>query len=336
MKVFISHSSKNAWMLDELMTLIYTTNNNTLFFCTSEEGAIDPASNYKTAIYENLEDSDVFIAVISKEYRESKYCIFELGAAYERYWNNKNNILIIPLLLPPLNKGEALADTPLVEMQLANLTSNADVRSVLSHFVEKGNEQVIDHLNVAIGQFCTMIHDYALRKASLLDAMTYGAYFDERGKLPVPRARIAKCRRADDKFEFTFDLSHLDYGDEDPSFASVAFQYLNRVNLREYLSYDMDAAFHVDVDNINGVLNDITIEFKSNVNNQVMRAEAELTPGENTILIPLKDYNYDAMEELREICFVVHPSNMNSLEGEVIFSSIRVEFETKNILNTQS
>ena len=111
MKIFISHSTKNAWMLDELMSLIYAVKPrpDTVIFCSSDENAIDVAENWREAIYKNLKDADVFVAVISKEYWESKYCAFELGAAYERYCNeNEGSIQILPMLVFP-DPGELRA-----------------------------------------------------------------------------------------------------------------------------------------------------------------------------------------------------------------------------------
>ena len=325
--VFISHSSQNAWLVDDLMKLIFAVNPDVYIFCSSDESSIDPGQNFKDTIYKNLKNADVFIAIISREYWKSKYCAFELGAAYERYCDDDvASILIQPMLLPPLNKGQALADTPLVEMQLADLTSSKSVTEVLRHFTEDKNDPTIARLNVAIAKFCTMIHESILRKASLYDGVEAGAYFDERGRLPVPRDRIAKCRNAGDSFEFTFNLSLLEY--DDPSFASVALVYWENLNLREYLSFDSDAAFCFTADNRDGVLNKLTVEFKSAENNRVFVNETIVGAGKNEIRIPLKNMNYKPLECIREICFVIHPTDMNCLAGEVVFSNIRIDFKT--------
>lgn len=333
--VFISHSTQNAWMVDDLMKLIYAVNPEARIFCSSEESSLEIGTNWKDRIYESLSGADVFIAIISREYWKSKYCIFELGAVYERYCNtNDPTVLIQPLLLPPLDKGQALANTPLVEMQLADLTSAKSIALFLRHFTEDQKDPVIDKLNVGIARFCTMIRESTLRMTSLSEGMEAGAFFDERGKLPVARSRIANCRRDEDRFEFTFDLSLLDYED-DPSFASVALMYWDDVNLREYLSFDTEAAFRFNVDNRAGILKKLSVEFKSSIDSKKFVRNIDLVPGENAVRIPLKDMNYKPLSSIREICFVIHPADMNGLSGEVVFSNIHVDFKSQNILSEE-
>lgn len=331
-KVFISHSSKNAWLLVEFMYLIKSANPDVIIFCSADESAIEIADEFKKVIYKSLRTSDIFVAIVSEEYWKSKYCIFELGAAYERYCDNEvNSAKIVPLLLPPLNKGQALANTPLVEMQIADLTNEASVAMFLKHFTD--DESTIRNLNVAIGKFCTYVKKHILEQTSLYDGVNAGAFFDERGKLKVQRNRIVRCRRDGDAYEFTFNLSLLDY--DDPSFASVALMYQEDKNMRDYLKFDKDASFCFTVDNRNRVLNDLTVEFKSSSYNRTYFKKTELTADENEVRIPLAEMNYEPLERISEICFVIHPSEMNGLDGEVVFSNIRVDFTAKNILENE-
>lgn len=331
LNVFISHSSQNAWIMPDLMKLIEAVNNQSVIFCSADSNSIELASDFKETIYNSLQNADVFVAVISKEYWASKYCIFELGAAYERYCDDSvKSIQILPLLLPPLSRAQALANTPMVQMQIEEITSPESVAKFLSMFTEDRDIRAMRKYNVEIAEFCTKIQESILKKTSLYDDLEAGAYFDERGKLPIPRDRIAKCRRTENAFEFTFNLSKLEYED-DPSFASVALMYWNNVNLRDYLSFDSDACFCFTVDNRDGILKALTVEFKSSLNNKQFTHTTMLEAGCNEVSIPLKKMDYDPLESIREICFVIHPENMNGLDGEIVISNIHVDFHAKNI-----
>ena len=109
--VFVSHSSQNAWLIHGLVELIRMADPQATVFCSSE-ASIQPGANYKEAIYESLRNADLFVAIVSREYWASRYCILELGAAYERYCFDELKVVSIqPMLVPPLDKGLALANT---------------------------------------------------------------------------------------------------------------------------------------------------------------------------------------------------------------------------------
>lgn len=52
---------------------------------------ISHASKNKETIFEELNTSDLFIPVLSKEYYESKFCMIELGVAYSYMYTAYKN-----------------------------------------------------------------------------------------------------------------------------------------------------------------------------------------------------------------------------------------------------
>ena len=136
-RIFISYTTKNQWVIPKLKDLIEAVRPDADVFC-SATGSIDPGVNYRKAIFENLNEADVFIAIVSREYWKSKYCIVELGAAYQTHYHaTEKTIDIQPLLLPPLEKSMAMANTPLAEIEVTDITNTASVVQLLKHFRKK-------------------------------------------------------------------------------------------------------------------------------------------------------------------------------------------------------
>ncbi|MDO4532407.1 MAG: toll/interleukin-1 receptor domain-containing protein [Coriobacteriia bacterium] len=336
-KIFISHSSQNAWMLPGLLELIEAVRPGEDPFCSTEI-PIESGDNYKETIYRELEGSEFFVAILSQEYWKSRYCILELGAAYHRYcFDAGNKLSIQPMLLPPLEADLALANTPMVELQLADLTDPRTIASFLRQIGGPDAASVVGSLEVRIAEYAASVHKHVLEELSLLARANADAFFEEFPGSTIPRESIVKCQTIDDEqCLLEMHLSELPY---EPGFVSVALQYLRKVNLREFLLFDRDAAFAFDVDNVNGLLNRITVELKSGDNHQKYHeVTCELQPGMNSVAVPLPDMNKNPLENTSEICFVVHPregGDLNAKDGVVIFSNIRVDFTQQNILDIE-
>lgn len=336
--LFISHCSANAWLIQDLIDLVRMVAPSTEVFCSSDtffrssNASILPGENYKDAIYENLGKADLFIALLSEEYWRSKYCILELGAAYERYCREEpGGITILPLLLPPLGKDLALANTPLVELQVTDLTDPHQVSVLLDQLAEKGSERLVDDLRLRIAAFSTSVRKHALMTASLIDGITSGVYYDEPPYNPVPKEDVIKLELGEgERFDISFDLNKAPY---QPSFASLALEYWNTINLRSYLAYDAGAAFSFRLDNADGVLTDITVEFKFGpIHEAFNRVTLPLTEGVNELSIPLEPMKNMPIDCINQICFVMHPATMCRLDGSMRIDQIKVTMDERNLL----
>lgn len=334
--VFISHASNNAWVIDELTKLITKANPEAKVFCTSSDdevvNPIDPGDNYKEAIFAGLRDADVFVAVISHEYWKSRYCIMELGAAYERHcFDEQKSLSIQPLLLPPLSKGLAFANTPLKEMQLTSMINPRAFTRFLNKLADPGSGIHIEKDDPDVARYTSLVKKRVLKQASLTASAEADAFFDERPENQVPRDQVARCRiMEDESFLFEFHLSRPPYT---PDFASIALKYWDEVNFREYLKFDRDAAFCFDLDNAGGVLRSVVVEFKVGETHQVFRAvDCPLAEGVNSLSIPLSAMDKKPLGKINQICFVIHPNAMNGFDGKAIIGNLRVAFAERNIL----
>ena len=336
-RIFISHSSKNAWLLEAFLKMIRDVNPEVDIFCSSE-AVIPPGGNYKEEIFTKLAAADMFIAVISEEYWKSRYSILELGAAYERYCFDNNSVSIQPVLVPPLDKGMALANTPLVEVQLTDLTNLDSIALLLRKIAVPDKEELIGSMDIRIAEYSSAVRRAVLGMTSLTKDVECGAYYDEPADNRIPKDRIVRCQRPDeDTFILDFHLSRIDYTDRKPSFASLALEYWEEIDFTEYLKFDKDAAFCFRIDNMNGVLNSINVEFKIGETHRVYKTvRKELAPGINEISIPLEPMNRKPLKEINQICFVIDPDDLNSDDGAFVIDRIEVEFEAKNILENKS
>ena len=334
MKAFISYSSANDWMLVDFFKLIKGANPDFDFFC-SFEGKIKPGDNYREIIFRNLKRSDVFIAILSQEYWKSKYCIIELGAAYERYcFDETHSLRIIPLLLPPLSKERALSNTPLGDLEVKQLSDAKDMLSFV-HFIadEKHKEYAVD-MDISVAAFINFINQHVLSQQSLFSKVNIDVFFDERPGYTYSKPDVISIdKNEDDEMHVTFDLNKPGYV---PSFASLAMMYYDELNLNEYLKYDTDAVLRCDIDNTQKVLNTISIELKYGDNNiKIIDEEFRLNEGQNALEISLGKYDTKRLSEISQICFVIHPESMNKKNGEITISNLKIEFKRRNLFEEE-
>ena len=331
---FISYCSENSWALPGLLTLLMTVNHDALRFC-SFEGCINPGEKYSEAIFRSLKKADIFIPILSNEYWKSKYCIIELGAAYERYCFDQNRSLkIIPLILPPLKKDMAFANTPLTELEVKDITKLKDLLSVLYQFVSEDHKDYADPIEPMAADYVSFVKHSVLSMQSLYEKMETGAYFQEIPQLPCDRHDVVRrITNEDGSIRFLFDFPAAGY---DPEFASLAFIYYDTLNLRKYLKFDRDSALCFNIENKNHVLNAITVELKyTEAGGDHFDIPFALQDGMNTLAIPLRDYDAKRLKKISQICFVIHPKEkdtMNSRTGEIVISGLHVNFSRRNIL----
>lgn len=333
LKLFISHSSANAWLIPGLLELIRAANPQAQVFCSSE-ASINPGDDYNKTIYAHLKDADVFVAIVSREYWKSRYCVLELGAAYERFrFDNKNAVSIQPMLVPPLDKGMALANTPLVAMQVTDLTDADALILFLDRVASPEELRDLNGMRLRASEYAALVRKNVLKGKALLYGTHAGAYYDEPTSASIPRNEVVRFKQlGDDRFLFEFCLSRLQEVGHTPSFASLAFTCWGKINLREYLAFDRDAAFMFQVDNITNALSAITVELKYDSDHKVFQAiECPLDEGTNTVRIPLGPMNYEPLASITEISFVIHPATMRNQDGLVIIDNIGVDFAERNL-----
>lgn len=334
--IFVSFANKNEEVAKQLVILLRKAGipEGSVFF--TGEPIIDSGDNYNKEIFQHLETSDVFLVLLSREYWESRYCVFELSSAYAktREWaldsNPNNDFSIKPALIPPLSKSDALSNTPLFYMQVKDITNVNELLSLLKEINPGLTEQNLESLKTAASEFAGQIKKDILMKASLTDDADANVWMDEDARSPVKKSKLISAEQTDGgSYIVKYDFGGIGY---DPGFASLALQYMQEINLREYLKADREASFDCRIQCTREVPS-VTIEFKDIFTKLIKSFAVDLTEGAAEVSIPLKKLDCDRLEKVSEICFVVHPKEDQILENTMIIDQIKVDLKGKSRLN---
>lgn len=134
MRIFISHATKNKEIVLKFAELLESISSEIEVFCSSENGSIKVGKDFIETIFKELDASDLFVPILSREYYESRFCMIELGVAYSYLFNkfkkNEENY-IFPFALYPVRKGQALSGTPMTNIQTGEINDENDIRAFL-------------------------------------------------------------------------------------------------------------------------------------------------------------------------------------------------------------
>jgi len=108
-KVFISHASKDAEIVEEMIEILeYVGLDSNQIFCTSFEGyGIELGENFLDSIKGELSSDSLVIFILSKNFYESAVCLCEMGATWVLAKEH------IPVLIPPLDFSDIKGVIPL-------------------------------------------------------------------------------------------------------------------------------------------------------------------------------------------------------------------------------
>lgn len=151
-------------------------------FCSSEEGSIKVGENFIKTIFEELNSSDIFVPIISSEYYASKFCMIELGVAYSYLYNKyeKNGEeYIFPFVLYPVRKAQALAGTPLSNIQTGDIDNENDIRGFLNLLALKKGLSIGSGSNRKLHAFREKINEILMQKQNIIDMAKINPYFDD-------------------------------------------------------------------------------------------------------------------------------------------------------------
>ena len=126
MRVFISHSSKDVELIKILVELLRASLNlpATDIRCTSLEGyRLAAGADTDTSIRAEIEEAEVFVAVLSEPSLSSLYVAFELGAR----WGARKPLL--PLLAPGLKPD--IISRPLSALNVLRCDLQGDVHHLV-------------------------------------------------------------------------------------------------------------------------------------------------------------------------------------------------------------
>lgn len=327
MRVFISHASKNRETVLRFAKFLEEVSANIDVFCSSEKRGIDIGRNFVDVIFKELNSSDIFVPIISKEYYESKFCMIELGVAYSCLSNrNDGREYIFPFALDPLKKGLALSGTPLNYIQTGSLSDEDDIHNFLEYLSNDMGLGLCSGINRKIQSFEYDIGQIFLKSQNIVKMAKFGTYFDDSIEFEK-RGDIVSSSATDDMIVINFNMNPYERQEvRYPSFISLALRYVDKLDIGRYLYFNSQAEFHFMLTNFTNSLKKIFVEFKYSDNNSLLDTfEFSVGYGENKLSIPLERMVSNALNNISEICFVIHPDDIVEEEGMFKIGEIEIK-----------
>ena len=329
MKIFISHSSKNSDVVLKFSKFLKTVSNDIEVFCSSEKGSIKVGADFIEKIFKKLNDSDVFIPIISKEYYDSKFCMIELGVAYS-YFCSKYKVngedYIFPFSLYPIQRSHALSETPLGNIQVGDISDKDDIHSFLDNLSTDKGLIVGSGINRRINTFVNEIDNISLKNQNILKNAKINTFFDDSIDFKH-REDIAYCGVIEDTIVVNYNMNPYKKSDvKCPNFVSLVLGYVDKFDIGRYLELNINSEFNFIITSFTNSLKRIFVEFKYSDNNRILETfEFPIVYGENKLSIPLKKMKSNALNNISEICFVIHPDDVVEDEGMYKISNIKIK-----------
>lgn len=318
MKIFISHASKNKEIVLKFASFLESIGTEVEVFCTSEKGAIATGKNFIETIAKELNTCDLFIPVLSQEYYESRFCMIELGVAYSYMYNKykQNEEYIFPFVLYPIKKEDALAGTPLADIEVGEINSETDLKAFLMYLSDERKISIGLGMNKKIHSFVVEIERMLLEKIDIWEQARIGTYFDD-DTFFRSKEDIVKHIVQDESVTIDFCMNPYEKTeDEYPKFISMVLSYIDKLDIGQCLLDNPSAKFGFVLKNLTDSLKKITVEFKYSDNNRILETfEFPINAGDNVLSIPLEKMRSRALHSISEICFVIHPEDTNRTEG---------------------
>lgn len=319
MKIFISHSSLDADMAKALSAFLESIDCSINVFCSSQKGSIKVGVDFVKEITKELDECNIFIPLLTKNYYESYFAMIELGFAYSvlcRQSTDREMDYIYPLAVLPIKKAEALVSTPLARLQVCSINDEGDIHSYCQSICEKSNIVSSPGLNKQITSFIYDINKIIyssfniIAGSKILVCKSDNVPGEDRDYLECSEDMGINC------YTINFKAKPFENSTTYPDFLSIVFQYIDKVNLYDIINIYEGSKLSLQIDNYTNSISKIDIEIKSSDNNRILHKQTTaLGDGINNILIPLKELKFEALRQISEICFVLKPSAYIENEG---------------------
>lgn len=326
MRIFISHSSKNRELVLKFAKLLETVSIDIEVFCSSEDGSIAIGNDFVKTIFGELNNSDLFIPIISVEYYESKFCMIELGVAcsylFDKY-NKEGENYIFPFALYPVQKGQALSGTPIANIQVGDIRDEKDIHNFLINLLSEKGVNIKSGLNRKLHSFKFEVDQIILQHQNIMELAKVNSYFDD--SIEFKRlGDIASAGIIGDSIIVNYNMNPYEIERfKPPSFISMALRFVDKLDIGRYLDLNNSAEFRFVITSFTNSLKRIFVEFKYSDNNKVLETFVfPVANGENNLKVPLEKMRSQALSNISEICFVIHPDDVVENEGMYKVSGI--------------
>ena len=333
MKVFISYASANAEIASAFKALIKSIIKEEDIddvFCTADDGSIPPGNDFVRFIMGKLDNCDAFVPLISNDYYKSRFSMTELGIACSFFFQKDNEHgleYLYPFAVFPIRSSYALSNTPLRNLQVANINSKEDLYSFFTGLAVERGVRLLPNIRNKISSFVYDVDRILLESHDIISNAKYDTYIDDRGYYKN-RAEIVQHSKGEDGITVNFNLDPEERKVKWTDFFSLALVFIDDLDLGRYYEIDPSCTFDFILNNFTNSLKTIDVEFKrgrGGARDTFAVFTRSIEPGENSISIPFSDMECGALHNVSEICFVVHPEkDVVESEGMFKLSDIKV------------
>lgn len=249
--------------------------------------------------------------------------MIELGVAYSyfcnRYKQNSHDY-IFPFALYPVQKNYALSGTPLVNILVGDICDRDDIHNFLNSLSLNGAK------NSKLNAFINDIDKIFLQQQNILECAKINTFFDDSIDFKH-REDITYAGVTNNVIVVNYNMNPYEQSDvKYPNFISLVLGYVDKLDIGRYLKFNLESEFKCIITSFTNSLKRIFVEFKYSDNNRVLETfEFPIVYGENKLSIPLKNMKSRALENISEICFVIHPDDVVESEGMYKIEKIEIE-----------
>ncbi len=328
MRIFISHATKNCEIVLSFAEFLENVSSDIEVFCSSEDGSIKVGKNFIETIFYELNNCNLFVPIISKEYYESKFCMIELGVAYSylyNQYNKKSEDYIFPFALYPIQKGQALSGTPMANIQTGDLSDKKDIHGFLEYLSSDKGVDIGAGVNRKLHSFIFDVDQIFLKQQNIIEIAKIGAYFDDSVEFKN-REDIVNTSITENMIVVNYNMNPYEKTENKyPNFISIVLRYVDKLDICRYLDFNNQAKFQFEVVNFTNSLKRLFIEFKHSDSNIILDTfEFSVGYGSNKLSVPLERMRSKALSSISEICFVIHPDDVVEHEGMFKVGAIEI------------
>lgn len=329
MRIFISHATKNREIVLKFADFLESVSSDIEVFCSSEDGSIKVGKNFVTTIFGELNKSDLFVPVISREYYNSRFCMIELGVACSYLYNQSDRNgedYIFPFALYPVQKGEALSGTPIANIQTGDINDEKDIHSFLEYLSAEKGLAAGAGINRKLHSFMYDLDQIRLKNQNILEMANVNVYFGESGVDFKRREDIVSTSAADDGIVVNFNMNPYEKEEpKRPNFISLVLGYVDTLDIGRHLDFNSEAEFRFEMSNFTNSVKRIFVEFKYEGNSRILAVyDFPVFGSKNVFTVPLGKMKSKALSSISEICFVIHPDDVVEDEGMFKIGGIKI------------
>lgn len=325
--IFISHSSKDKELAQAfagfLESVAYVE-----VFCSSIKGNIAIGDDFVETIMNKLKQSSVFIPLISKNYHKSEYCLMELGIAYSYFYDHykeRGQSFITPFFVPP-EDATTLRDTPLRNLQVYSIRDIDEISQFIECLEKQKGVSLKNSRNSRCISFIRKVNEILVGIDSVTGSAQYTAF--RAPNVKGDDSLYLSYEETSRGFSLEYNMNPFEGITEQPEYIGFCLGFPNMLNLFNAADIYDNARFECLLHVKESLLKRIVVEFKYSQSRNILDKIAfSLKPGENRITVPLgpmKRRAREAMQEISEICFVLHPSDTIAGKGSFSLDDIDI------------